>query len=513
MCNHSTETNPPLPPRVIEIRKDTNLPPRSCVTAGTSLNAKYATLSHCWGSLLPLRLLKSNFSALQESIPVCQLPRTFMDAIDIARSLGIDYIWIDCLCIIQDSIEDWQEQSGLMARIYSNSHCNIGAAHASDSRQGCFTERNPTLVSPLKLQLHWGPCKGFYYCVRAYFWRMNVLECPLNRRAWVCQERLLAPRKLFFGSTQIYWECCENRACEVLPQRLPPQLRTSMLSGMIHNLRYARLGTPRRTGADPSADAFSIWDKIVREYTSGQLSYQKDKLVAVGGLAARVEEEIGSEYLAGLWRTHLAFQLLWQVYRLRWDTPRSRPSEYIAPTWSWASVVGRVESACDIRGKSDREIIIDVVDVAVQLSTQNRFGQVKDGFLTIKGYLAHNGVRVEEDETNRGSYCVFVNGVRAGIALLDEDNQSKEPTIHEGLYYLPVRFRSREISEVPGIVLRKTSIAGDDDFVRIGQFEVYAGYIDSFKETCRQSDADSNEQNSQRALVGEWGSQRTVTIY
>lgn len=68
----------------------------------------------------------------------------------VAQRLGVRYIWIDSLCIIQDSEEIWLEQSALMGQIYSNSFCNIAAAHASDSRQGCFIDRNPDLVAPIK---------------------------------------------------------------------------------------------------------------------------------------------------------------------------------------------------------------------------------------------------------------------------------------------------------------------------------------------------------------------------
>lgn len=110
-------------------------------------NARYVTLSHCWGSYMPLRLLKNNISSLKQGIRFSQ---TFQDAMVVAQRLGVRYIWIDSLCIIQDSEEIWLEQSALMGQIYSNSFCNIAAAHASDSRQGCFIDRNPDLVAPIK---------------------------------------------------------------------------------------------------------------------------------------------------------------------------------------------------------------------------------------------------------------------------------------------------------------------------------------------------------------------------
>lgn len=53
-----------------------------------------------------------------------------------------------------------------MAQVYSNSYCNIAAAHATDGTHGCFVERNPDLVKPLKVYLNWGPHPGTYYAVQ-----------------------------------------------------------------------------------------------------------------------------------------------------------------------------------------------------------------------------------------------------------------------------------------------------------------------------------------------------------
>src|SRR4051812_13673725 len=82
---------------------------------------KYVTLSHCWGTIEILRLLKENFQSLKKEIIVADLTKTFQDAIWIAQSLGFQYIWIDSLCIIQDDEEDWRRESILMSSVYSNS--------------------------------------------------------------------------------------------------------------------------------------------------------------------------------------------------------------------------------------------------------------------------------------------------------------------------------------------------------------------------------------------------------
>lgn len=148
-----------------------------------------------------------------------------------------------------------------------------------------------------------------------------------------------------------------------------------------------------------------------------------------------------SQYLAGMWRKHLAYQLLWKVRGIQWVIGHSRPEAYIAPSWSWASINGRIENACNIWFPDNREILIEILDVKVEAArTENPFGQVKSGFLRIRGSLAKTGVHIEESKSNRGSYRLFINGVRVGDALLDFNGEEKEPSTHRDMYYLPIRY-------------------------------------------------------------------------
>ncbi|KAH7040896.1 heterokaryon incompatibility protein-domain-containing protein [Microdochium trichocladiopsis] len=84
----------------------------------------YMTLSHCWGHSMPYRLTTANHSQLLKvGAPLAELGATFQDAVKIALELGVGYLWIDSLCIIQDSTEDWMTQSVQMQQIYSSSFC------------------------------------------------------------------------------------------------------------------------------------------------------------------------------------------------------------------------------------------------------------------------------------------------------------------------------------------------------------------------------------------------------
>lgn len=103
-----------------------------------SRRTEYLTLSHCWGSRRYLTLTTENLQEYTRSIPVAQLPCTFQDAIELTRQLGQRYIWIDSLCILQDSKEDWLKESALMGTVYSQSLLNIAATASSDGDGGLF---------------------------------------------------------------------------------------------------------------------------------------------------------------------------------------------------------------------------------------------------------------------------------------------------------------------------------------------------------------------------------------
>jgi hypothetical protein len=127
-----------------------------CLSDELGHDAKYATLSHCWGGItsevpsLTTRTYKEFF----QRIAIMSLPQTFQDAIQLTRRLGIRYLWIDSLCIIQDSREDWLEQSAVMGDIYQYSYLNIAATKSTDPYGGLFTTRNPVLVTPLRVSIY-----------------------------------------------------------------------------------------------------------------------------------------------------------------------------------------------------------------------------------------------------------------------------------------------------------------------------------------------------------------------
>jgi hypothetical protein len=349
--------------------------------------SQYITLSHCWGGLDITKLTLANHKTFCKGIDYGTLPQTFRDAIEITRLLSIQYLWIDSLCIIQDSDEDWQKQAPEMGKIYHNSWCNLAATAAKDGRDGLlrFLDHHPHSLKPLVVDVPdmgqpkfhelgnsdptsfepgvwrgsshprngmvWlGMSPGSYECVDRDLWFRNVSDSPLGRRAWVVQERLLAPRVLHFGRRQLFWECNALKSCELYPDGLPEKadlLSTAELkcqeitSGYDYRKTSTIANEWNKTG--PSPRLLQSWHDVVEIYSRANLTFETDKLAALAGLASLYAERISALYLGGLWAVYLPRQFMWAI---RW--PTKPPERLMAPSWSWASANGELRNVVDI---------------------------------------------------------------------------------------------------------------------------------------------------------------------
>jgi hypothetical protein len=171
---------------------------------------------------VPLMLLKTNLAMMKSSMDFNELSLVFQDAIIVARHLGISYIWIDCLCIIQDSVEDWNRESAQMCGVYSGLFCDIAATACSNGTER-IVSRHGTPKVPLKVQIGVDKYRG----EEQMLWQDLVDDAPLCQRAWVCQERLLCSRNLHFGSNQLLWECDHHLLCETYPAEMPHQIHSN----------------------------------------------------------------------------------------------------------------------------------------------------------------------------------------------------------------------------------------------------------------------------------------------
>lgn len=255
--------------------------------------AIYACLSHRWGGSESCMATRVSYSGLLDEVPWSSIPPTFQDAIRFTLALGIKYIWIDSLCIIQDDPLDWQEQAGHMASIYQNSFITLAATSSGNNESGCFWnldteyERNfltdAGLMSVRKTLKHW-----------ERIWTSNSASAfPLLSRAWVFQERLLAPRVLHFSSSELIWECMELGNCEC---------------GQFDPLSNPKLH-------DWTSE--KSWQAAVELFSALELTYEHDRLPALLGFARYYAKSAGfpldSAYMAGSWKETMHTDILWRV--------------------------------------------------------------------------------------------------------------------------------------------------------------------------------------------------------
>lgn len=336
------------------------------------------TLSHSWGKGHMMTLNKQSYHSLLQGITLSSLPPTFRDACSIARQLGVQYLWIDALCIFQDKddLSDWSREASLMNKVYSHSYCNIVAADNRDSSQPIFRKRDPksmspptteTLVQKGYLQCHTdetvSPGK---YVIDYLGYLAPVKDAHINTRGWVMQERLLSPRALHFGEHQVYWECREKRASETNPD----------------GLEIYGNGVPFK-GLAKGPHGVLSWTQLVMAYSKCALSYSSDKLVAFSAIARSYATHLSDEYVAGMWRSRLHNDLLWLVSKIT-ESDHTRYGTYTAPTWSWASINGTVW----IPFESDRiEYRYNVDDYKLEYATEDKMGAIRAGWLRLSGQL------------------------------------------------------------------------------------------------------------------------------
>ncbi|KAK1467268.1 heterokaryon incompatibility protein, partial [Colletotrichum melonis] len=165
----------------------------------------------------------SNAAELLEGILPESLPHLYRDAACFVRKLGVRYLWIDALCIIQtgDGLADWRHESTLMDKVYSHAFCNLSALSGLDSSHSLFYRRDVDSCRPPLIHYTFGRQTNPSYLVDANFWEEEVRRAHFNTRVWVFQELLLSRRVVSFGERQVFWSCRSGRAAEIWPPDIP----------------------------------------------------------------------------------------------------------------------------------------------------------------------------------------------------------------------------------------------------------------------------------------------------
>jgi hypothetical protein len=338
----------------------------------------YTTLSYRWGSAPFIQLKSSDVREFRNGNPTSMLPKTFQDAITVTQSLGIEFIWIDALCIIQDSEEDWRKESLAMYDVYRNSACNIAASASHNPYEGLFRRSNddkgklgaikPTWTS-LRGDPSFAPLEFIDTVVGFHHASEEVISSPLTSRAWIFQELFLAPRVLHFLESQLYWKCHAGSKSETFP------------SGLLEAPVWDKIDfeVNRRNGIP----LWHSWETVITHYSRCNATVPSDKLVALSGIAKYFMTHMDDAYTAGMWKANLLHMLNWKVSDS--STLQPRPTPYRAPTWSWASI----DSAVDYWDPhhSNQYPIVKILEVSVKTIGNDPTGHVISGSLLVSGIL------------------------------------------------------------------------------------------------------------------------------
>lgn len=366
----------------------------------------YVALSYCWGKSNVLKTESSNIQSLIQGFSLEQVPAAVQDAAYVTQKLGLQYLWVDALCIIQDSKEDWDEQSAKMCSIYENAYLTI-IASSSDAANVSFLKHGarpmtfqyrvpdkPGIILAARTE-----CKNGHHFDSSAGIGNPVVPDPTMSRGWTLQESILPTRAISYSTDELQWHCRSTRSCECRGKANDQQM-ASILPGQ------SQLETLRQ------------WDRLVRIYTQRQLTYPEDKFPAISGISQLIHKRTGWRYLAGLWEDHLICQLLWERHSFHpfvEDTDTSMPSKYRAPSFSWASVECPVITfTTSLNAPEEDETWYEdarLVDSEILLSGVDTFGRVKSGSsLTMEGRLMQDVELHGPTEDGYATYQVLLGG-------------------------------------------------------------------------------------------------------
>ena len=340
----------PLPNRVIDVQSD---PTRSTVRLidGRSMSGFYVALSYCWGGAQSGLTNIDNLEQRQTSLSVHTLSLTIQHAIWVARQLGIHYLWIDAICIVQDSLEDKTRELKSMAAVYQQAYVTIIAASSASASDGFLSDLPMPYNSIYDLPF-WTREKRLTQVVGRRRRELSITDRDLlEKRAWAFQENLLSARRILFTKTSMQYECRRHRVClggshyrslDGLLSRVFVNLDSIMmrvLEGPIERTQtiFASRRTRHESARMIRAVMLGAWQDIIFEYTKRSLTFQQDVSSALAAVAEVFQPYVGQRYLAGLWDgPMLPSLLLWRALAYKPPNIRSR-TDYLAPTWSWAS--------------------------------------------------------------------------------------------------------------------------------------------------------------------------------
>ncbi|KAK1501081.1 HET domain-containing protein [Colletotrichum abscissum] len=438
---------------------------------------KYAALSYMWGQGKDhFRTTMASLEEHKEGIITATMPQTFQDAVTMTRKLGIRYLWIDALCIVQDDIADWSREASTMGDVYSNAYIVFSVLKSSDNGVGFLgPPETPPYASCTSTAA--GMTATLYVCAiprtQACYLSSEdyVWDEPLSKRGWTLQERWLAPRLVHFGSQQMSFECNAYFLCQ---------------DGTKFSGRYsdARKDWDTVEEDERALRASTEWTELVTEYSLRKLTRGTDKLPAISGIARMIAGQINDQYVAGLWRKAMIEGLSWEC-----TEPDQAATHYQAPSWSWASLNGPIsqQSFGNLMGDNGLEVTIAslsrVLDCVITPKGEDPYGEVLTGSLKMEGLFKTIGPVDCHTETK---VKLHLKGIPGAVSEMKFDTTESAREASNATLSWFMLFQMTQMHEKPGAKLHMHQEGiviiptGDGSYRRLGKLRIdYATWGDN----------------------------------
>jgi hypothetical protein len=429
-----------LPTRLISIDQSTS-EIRLVISDGGL--GEWVVLSHCWGTNRHGITTTSNIETRQEALDLETLPQMFRDAVEITRKLGFQYLWIDSLCIIQDSRLDWQLESMKMDQYFMGASLNISASasSATDATKGIFitADKGREYFHPFAAMPAYSTSTAVEGTI--YFRRTETRgqkqpsatvskgkDSPLRRRAWILQESQLSPKILWCDSKIIRWECAVAMKSEL------KQYEGVFLSIMPTRFLHQPINDVKAEEWRQRQNALGWWYGAVNDYMTREIKFQSDRVPALAGLAKAFASRTGFQYICGLWKEDLPRGLFWNACRsvvpIEGAKLRKGP-----PSWSWVSLPP-LDTKLTIFAEEDRDITYDVELVrfnAVNVNG-NIYGLIESASLTLRGrWQRCDGLDEPHFNTRDNCRILFPQDIGERRETYEERSRLEENQHHLGV--------------------------------------------------------------------------------
>ncbi|KAH7166372.1 heterokaryon incompatibility protein-domain-containing protein [Dactylonectria macrodidyma] len=302
---------------------------------------KYVALSYSWGTkvlteqdvLLMERgqTTHNNIKSRHDSFPLSDLPSTLRDAISFCRLIGLSYIWVDSLCIIQDANDrtDFAREAPKMHQYYGNAYFTLAVCSNFKATDALLASRT-AFSHPIRAS----SLGGLWISTPDRSMAEMLSHSPLSKRAWTLQEESLSPRILYWTPQRMYWSCAQVQHIESAVQERPASSNSDSSLASSPGPQAFLLSCNRGT----SEARHTEWLSLIESYTLRDMSDSTDRFPALASLASKYKDSATKEeeYIAGLWKASFAHDLSWTVKAPAFKSPDFGSS--VPPSWTWASL-------------------------------------------------------------------------------------------------------------------------------------------------------------------------------